>query len=351
MLAAELRVASMKATDRGHRHEQQAAYLTGASDEELIELLSDTRLLDVGHAAIDLPQSAGKVFVKLVPITALELAPQNRGATGNVFRLPAYYHYRIGGCGFGSWRELEIHRVANEWVLSGQCVGFPLMHHWRVLPIVATGYDDKRDLQPWGDCAEIFQRVSAVNDATSSVVLFLEYVPITLGEHLRRQLPTVADPAALVAEIERDLKEQLAFMHARGVLHLDTHLENLLADGTQVYLTDFGLAVSRSFELDFVERKYFEEHQNFDLCTVINSLVRALVVHYDSRPDWRRTLREMEAGIDGTLAAVPDSVRRYLVERAPLALAIGEFYDRLLADLTTPYPAAAFDELLPVVTR
>jgi len=339
------------ATDRYQRHERRAARLEGASDEELIELLSDSRLLEVGHAAVGLPQSAGMVFVKLLPITTLELASQNRRATANMFRLPAHYQYRIGSCGFGVWRELEVHCVANEWVLSGQCVRFPLLHHWRILPIVTTGYDDRRELQPWGECPEIRQRVSAVNNATSSVVLFLEYFPITLGEQLRRQLPTISDPAALVTEMEGNLKELLAFIHARGVLHLDAHLENLLTDGTQVYLSDFGLAVSRRFELDSAERRFFEEHQNFDLCTVINSLVHALVTYYDSRADWRQTLREVEAGTHCTVAAAPVEVRTYLVERAPLALAVGKFYGRLLADPTTPYPAAAFDKLLEVVAK
>jgi hypothetical protein len=342
---------SETSTDRYRRHARCAARLEGASDEELLALLSDSRLREVGHVAVDLPESAGMVFAKLVPITALELASQHRRATANVFRLPAHYQYRIGSCGLGAWRELEVHGVANEWVLSGQCVGFPLLHHWRILPIVTTGYDDRRELQHWGDCPEIHQRVAAVNNATSSVVLFLEYFPMTLGEQLRRQLPTTADPVALVTKLEGNLKELLAFIHARGVLHLDAHLENLLSDGTQVYLSDFGLAVSTSFELDAAERRFFEEHQNFDLCTAINGLVHALVTHYDSRADWRQTLREVQAGTHATVGAAPVGVRTYLLARAPLALAVGEFYGRLLADLTTQYPAAAFDELLAAVAK
>lgn len=338
-------------TDRYQRHERCAAHLEGASDEQLLELLADSRLVEVGHAAIDLPESAGMLFVKLVSITALELAPQNRHTTANVFRLPAYYQYRIGSYGLGAWRELEIHRLANQWVLSGECVRFPLLHHWRVLPIVKTGYDDRRELQHWGECPDIRQRVAAVNDATSSVVLFIEYFPNTLGEQLRRQLPAVADPAVLVTELEESLKELLAFVHARGVLHLDAHLENVLTDETQIYLSDFGLAVSSGFELDADERRFFEEHQNFDPCTAINSLVHALVTSYDPRPDWRQTLREVQAGTHPAVAAAPVEARTYLLERAPLALAVGEFYGRLLADLTTPYPAAAFDELLEAIAQ
>ena len=335
-----------KATDRRRRHELSAAWLERASDDELVGLLSSSRLLQVGHAEVRLPQDAGRVFVKLVPITEIELASRNRGTTTNLFGLPTYYQYRIGSYGFGAWRELEVHRVANEWVLSGQCGRFPLLHHWRVLPVVSTGYDDRRELRLWGDCPAINERVSAIDDATSSAVLFLECFPTTLGAQLRQQLPTISNPAALVTEIEGTLKDLLAFIHARGVLHLDAHLENVLTDGSQVYLADYGLAVSRGFELSPAEVRFFEAHQNFDLCTVINGLVHALVTSYDSRADWRQTLREVEAGTHGTLATAPDAVRTYLVERAPLALAVGDFYGRLLADLTTPYPAAAFDALL-----
>src|SRR6188508_107475 len=158
---------------RDQRHERCAAWLAGASDEELIELLSNPRLLEAGHAPVRLPQGAETVFVKLVPMTALELVPENRGVTANIFGLPVRYQYRIGSCGLGAWRELEVHRLANDWVLSGQCVGFPLLHHWRILPMVRTGYDDTRNLQPWGGCPPIHQRVTAINEATSSAVLFL----------------------------------------------------------------------------------------------------------------------------------------------------------------------------------
>jgi len=337
---------SPPARDRRAAHELIAAELARASDEDLLDLLSDPRLAELGHAVVHLPRGAGTVFVKLVPVTALELTARNRGATANLFGLPAYYQYRIGSCGFGVWRELEVHRLANDWVVSGQCVGFPLLHHWRILPIVKTGYDDRRSLEPWGDCPEIQRRVSAIADATSSAVLFLEHFPLTLGQWLRGQMRSAADPAKLATDVERKLRTLLAFIHAQGVLHLDAHFENILTDDSELYLADYGLAVSRDFELASDEQAFFEAHQSFDLCTVINSLVHAVVTFYDPRSDWRQALREMTAGAHRELDGAPDSVRSFLVERAPLALAVGELYGRLLADIAAPYPAAAFDELL-----
>ncbi|MCA9678595.1 MAG: hypothetical protein KC464_26445 [Myxococcales bacterium] len=331
---------------RARRHGRTAAWLARASDDELMGLLSSPRLHEVGNAALRLPDDVGLVFVKLLPMTALELAPQHHGTTVNRYQLPPYYQYRIGSCGLGAWRELEVHRAANDWVLSGRCGRFPLLHHWRVLPLVPTGHDDRRELRHWGDDPAIPARVAAIAAATSSAVLFLEHFPTTLGAQVRRQLTATDDRVALLLELERSLTELLDFVHGQGVIHLDAHLENLLGDGTETYLTDFGLAVSRGFELSAAEVRFFEAHRNFDRCTVINALVRALAIHHDPRPDYRQSLRELAAGTPCPLAAASARDRAYLLRRTPLTLAVGALYDRLLADITSPYPTAAFDALL-----
>lgn len=336
-------------TTRDQRHERCAAWLEGASDEELIELLSNPRLLEAGHSPVRLPQGAETVFVKLLPMTALELAPENRDVTANIFGLPVRYQYRIGSCGFGAWRELEVHRLANDWVLSGQWAGFPLLHHWRILPLVRTGYDDRRTLQPWGGCPQIHQRVTAINEATSSVVLFLEYFPLTLSQWFRDQMRRAADPVAVVRRIEGQLRELLGFTRRHGLLHLDAHFDNVLTDGHQLYLGDYGLSISRGFELGREEVTFFEEHQDFDLCTAINSLVHAVVTCYDPTEDWRQTVREMAVGPRDGVTGPPEALLSFVLQRAPLVLAVGEFYRRLLADPTTSYPATTFHRLLETI--
>jgi hypothetical protein len=71
------------------------------------------------------------VFVKRIPLTDLELAhPQQ---TSNLFGLPSFYQYGVGSAGFGAWRELAAHQRATDWVLTGQCASFPLLHHWRIV--------------------------------------------------------------------------------------------------------------------------------------------------------------------------------------------------------------------------
>jgi hypothetical protein len=333
-------------SERVDRHRTAEAELDGLSDEDLVGRLSRLGLSDQGGAAMTLPESEVEVFVKLSPVTALELEPRHRHSTANFFGLPSYYQYRLGSCGFGVWRELAVHRLANEWVLTGQCPQFPLLHSWRTLPIVSRGEDDKMSLAPWGDDSAICGRVTAIRAATSSVALFLECLPQTLGQWLAERLRGSLDPAALVAETEAALLSLLAFVEREGLLHLDAHFENVLTDGSQIFLADFGLTTSRAFRLDQDELAFFERHENFDRCTAITSLVHAIVSRYDSRADWRLALRELSAGTHTRTGELAVGIRAYLARRGPLALAIGEFYEQLRADLAADYPAERLQRIL-----
>lgn len=62
------------------------------------------------------------VFVKRVPLTGLELRPENTGSTANLFELPVFCHYGVGalgGPGFGAWRELAVHTMTTDGVTAG----------------------------------------------------------------------------------------------------------------------------------------------------------------------------------------------------------------------------------------
>jgi hypothetical protein len=165
--------------DRIEHHRAIAAELQAATDDELVRRLAGTPLSPRGHGVLPMPRSNAQIFLKLLPLTDLELQPEHRQSTANIFGLPTYYQYRLGGFGFGSWRELEVHRLTNEWVLSGQCVRFPLLHHWRVLPIPPGRMDNL--FESWGNDAGIRRRVCSIDGATWSLVLFLEHFPQTTG--------------------------------------------------------------------------------------------------------------------------------------------------------------------------
>lgn len=129
-----------------HPDSRYAARLTtyGAVSTHL-SLLSDRRLGEVVAAATPLGSGIGgrsaelevggtRVFVKRVPLTDLEMRPENVRSTANLFGLPMFYQYGVGSAGFGTWRELAVHTMTTNWVLGNEYEGFPLMYHWRVLP-------------------------------------------------------------------------------------------------------------------------------------------------------------------------------------------------------------------------
>lgn len=330
---------------RIQRHLEVAAELESWDDVELLRRLQDAGIGEVGHGQLEL-ESGSRAFVKLVPLTAMELRPENRRSTANLFELPTCYQYRMGGCGFGAWRELQVHGLVNEWVISGARAQFALLHHWRILPMVPGRHDDKVSLVPWGGCKHIEKRVSAVIDASASVVLLLELFPATLAQWLAGQLRDAVDPVALVSTIEARLVDLLVFIRNNGLIHMDAHFENILTDGGELYLSDHGLALSPEFDLSADERSFLRGHQEFDLSTALNSLIHAVVSHYHPDVDWRDVLRRLQQGDSSSTEALPVEVRAYLLPRAPVALEMGEFWARLKADLTTRFPDDRFRNLL-----
>ena len=182
-----------KFAQRIARHREIEAAIEGLRDGELLCRLSDSpRLVEHGTASVCLPGSDATVFVKLLPLTDLELQPRHLRSTANLFDLPNYYHYRHVGCGFGTWRELAAHEIANRWVFSGHCSHFALLHGWRTLPIVHRNGDDELRTTLSRDDRAIRQRVSSVTTATHSAVLFLEPFALNLLQWFRTR--TAKDP-------------------------------------------------------------------------------------------------------------------------------------------------------------
>lgn len=133
----------MKSSTENTNTDERCATYNAVSTQ--LELLNDEHLAELIKSAIPIGTSIGgttallqindkKVFVKKIRITDLERQHENRRSTRNMFELPLYYQYGIGSAGFGVWRELAIHMMATNWVLSGECKNFPLMYHWRLLP-------------------------------------------------------------------------------------------------------------------------------------------------------------------------------------------------------------------------
>ncbi|MCO4773615.1 MAG: protein kinase family protein [Deltaproteobacteria bacterium] len=211
------------------------------------------------------------VFAKSLPLTHRE---RDTPGTANTFALPTYYSYGVGSAGFGAWRELASHQKTTDWVLSGAIETFPLMLHHRVLPRTsgpeAVSLDELEGyVSYWNGSPQIRDYIEARHRAEHEIVVFLEYVPHVL----REWLPAHPDQLGMVMD---GMQRTLRFLSEQGVIHFDAHLGNVLTDGQQVYLTDFGLQLDEEFALSDAERSFFEAHRNYDLGLFVAAVARAL---------------------------------------------------------------------------
>lgn len=284
------------------------------------------------------------VFVKRVPLTDLERRPQNVRSTANLFGLPAFCHYGIGGPGFGAWRELAVHTMTTNWVLAGGFEGFPLMYHWRVVPdstpLPEEFADVERAVAYWGGGSQVRRRIEELRSSSASIALFLEYIPHNVFNWLGEQIDVGGqgfDRACTM--VEQSLKAGIAFMNARGLLHFDAHFQNMLTDGRRLYVADYGLAISSRFELSQEEHSFFERHRDYDrrygAMYMSQWLVTALFG--GGRDERESRLRAYARGEAPT--GMPETAAAILARDAPTAVVMTDFFHALQHESRqTPYP-------------
>jgi hypothetical protein len=234
------------------------------------------------HQTVDV--GGAKVFVKSVPVTELEYA--NAFSTRNLYDMPLYYNYGVGSAGFGVFRELLTHIATTTWVLEGTTPYFPLLYQFRLLPFEgerAVIDSQRRDgyVRYWGGSEAIGRYFDERMKAKHDLVLFLEHVPHTLGSWL------VEHPDRCEGALE-DLRKAITFLRAQGIVHFDAHFFNILSDGEQAYVTDFGLALARRFDLRADERQFLAVHEYYDYGEVLWSLGYLLVEMYQKLSEQER---------------------------------------------------------------
>ncbi|MFC9242832.1 protein kinase family protein [Streptomyces sp. NPDC057136] len=328
-------------------HRAVSASLALLDDRALRALVDTAEPLGsgIGGKSALLEIAGTQVFVKRVPLTDLERQPDGFiRSTANVFALPVFCQYGIGGPGFGAWRELAVHTMTTNWVRAGEYEGFPLMYHWRVLPdstpLPEELADVERAVAYWGGGSQVRRRIEALQQSSASVALFLEYIPQNLHRWLGRQMDVggeAADRACTM--VERDLEAGTSFMNSRGLLHFDAHFENILTDGRRLFFTDFGLALSSRFELSQEEADFFDRHQTYDRCYTASYLVNWLVtaLHGHGRDDREAQVRAYAQGERPT--GNPEVAAAILARHAPLAAVMADFFRKLQYESReTPYP-------------
>lgn len=363
----------MDETESGHSARLSACAAVGAR----LSLLSDRRLDDAVSAAPSLGSGIGgrsaemdvdgiRVFVKRVPLTDIEMQPEHMRSTANVFGLPLFYQYGVGSAGFGAWRELAAHIMTTGWVLKSEYAGFPLLYHWRVLPdSPPDGFVDglggvEGAVAHWEGSSAVRRRLEAIGKSSFSLTLFLEFVPQTLAEwlgdrdsdsksatrHTTQPGPGSDSPYRWV---ENALLQGTEFMSARGLVHFDTHFANLLTDGRRVYFADFGLALSRAFELSSAERAFLTDHLVYDRSYAPGHLLRHhLPQHVRGGTEHGAFLREWVGGHRGV--GIPSDIAAIIDRHAPHAIVLDDFHHRLLTQSKrTRFPAAEVERALDAI--
>lgn len=297
--------------------------LGGLDDAELASLVSGAEPLatGIGGTTARIRVEDSDVFVKQLPLSGPEV--DRLSATGNLFELPAICHYGIGSPGFGVARELAVHQLTSHWVLRGATDSFPIMYHWRSQDrpcmVDLSEFDGPAAFDRWGVHGPAVQRrVEALRTAEASVAIFLEYIPGTLKSWLSEsfaaggQIAADAFGAAVAQIIDR-----ASWMWSRGLLHCDLHPGNILVRDGRLLLTDFGLSMSRDFDLDPAERQFFDDHGRYDRDSGLTSLLHWVLTELGARDGAERMEMLRAAAADsGTsrLAPVRDQLGGSAVE-------------------------------------
>jgi hypothetical protein len=212
-----------------------------------------------------------QVFVKHLPVTNLEY--DNLFSTRNLYNLPTYCNYGIGpvaSTGFGVFRELVTHIKTTNWVLEGAIATFPLMYHYRIIPFSGRRADVDREhlknyVEHWGNSENAGNYVLDRSKANYELVLFLEYIPHILETWLRE------NPHKLQQPLD-ELRRTIDFLRKKEIIHFDAHFRNILTDSEQIYLTDFGLVLDKSFALTSDAESFFEKNTFYDYGEVLRNL-------------------------------------------------------------------------------
>jgi hypothetical protein len=320
------------------------------SDHQLSQVVAAGDPLEsgIGGRLAQLDVAGTRVFVKRIPMTDLELRPGNVRSTANLFGLPLFYQYGVGSAGFGAWRELAVHTMTTNWVIENKYTGFPLMYHWRILPDsapegVADGFGGVDAMVAhWEGSEAVRRRLEAIGLSSQSLVVFLEFVPSTLGNWLNSH----PSPASY-QWIDEALMSGADFMSAQGLVHFDAHFDNLLTDGQELYFADFGLALYRGFDLSAEEARFLSRHLCYDRVYAAGFLLRNHLPHaFRGESDHNRFLRDWIAGRrpDGVSPEIAAIIDRH----AATTITMNDFYRRLRTQSKqTPFPTTEFEQAVP----
>lgn len=326
--------------------DQLSAVLAGLDDDGLQALVDSAErgATGIGGSTMTVRLGGGTVFVKQLPLTAAEQADPT--ATTSLLDLPFVSHYGLGTLSHAVGRELTAHRLTSGWVRSGAAAAFPLLLGWRVLgapcAMDLSEFDGDAAPRRWGrHWPEVEKRLAAMQGASASLLLFLEYVPETLGSRLRRSVAE-GTAATVVPDAVEQLVTAAAWMGGQGFQHFDVHPGNILVHEGTLLFTDFGLALHRGFDLTAEEEVGMAAHDGYDRdCALMHLFHWTLFeLGYTSARErlgllWHAALEPASTALD-PVRAVLGTGADLITRHAGTAARMTEMFTALLQDATGP---------------
>ena len=226
-------------------------------------------------------------------------------------------------------------------------MGQPLRHGFAMNDSQRANLE--RRVQFWGGSSAVRERIAGLHSPVAEVVLFLECVPLTLREWIWTQHARGAEIfAAALAFTQERLFNTIGFMNGRGVVHFDTHFDNIVTDGERLYFNDFGLALAADFDLGGDEIAFLKRHRDYDRCRAAASFMHAVTTAVfgpgGAPGDWKESLR---TALRSDSLPMSPPVAATIQKQGPAALAMLEFSRQLVEeDIRTPYPEERFAQVV-----
>lgn len=322
-----------------------ASMLAGLDDADIRTLIDAAVPVGIGIGGTTNTVDIGgtTVFVKQLPLTSIEEAEPT--ATTSQLQLPFVSHYGIGSPTHAVGRELAAHQLTSEWVYTEAADFFPLLLGWRITDVKCEAdlreFDGPASPRQWGPHWPQFQtKLAAMKDASKSMVLFLEYVPETLGAWVRTSIAE-GRAATVFPDVVDQLLKATTWMKKHGFQHFDVHPGNILIRDGRLLFTDFGLALHHGFDLTAEEKASMPTHDGFDRDTALMHLFHWTLFElgFTSGPQRLELLRAAAAdsttpALDPVRAALGDGTD-LIAQHASVAVYITEMFAVLMQDAST----------------
>ncbi|MEZ4742926.1 MAG: hypothetical protein R3B45_10845 [Bdellovibrionota bacterium] len=281
--------------DRNFQYYHLNSILSGLSNNEVGKKIEGGQIGN-GWGFNSIIQIDGKkIFVKKIPLTQKEY--DNSYSTYNHYNLPLFYNYGVGSAGFGAFRELLMHIKTTNWVLSGEHKNFPLMYHYRITPNRHQAKYSKPEnlpsyIEKWNNSKTLHNYLIERRNPSFEIILFLEFIPFVLHQWL----PENSDK---IYNFSEKIFTTFNFLTKKKIIHFDAHWGNILADGENPFLTDFGLALDLSFCMNENEKNFFTEHKYYDYFEYIGCISILLVNKYNMLSNEEKNDLKSKYGIHG----------------------------------------------------